>query len=212
MNRVSHHGRYSKAESDRHTRLLPPLVVGDLVAILYSKENKWSIYGTIVESTRDRECVLMCDEMAIQAKFEHDGSLQQVLGYPTIALAPSTAIDIKKDELATNILVFMLAGVAPAAEAASASNTLTPPMLNLDPTFDDWIGGKVKGYRIFAFSAFLDIRNSSTPFIRVLGAAPTNYAPFVSDILCDVFQEDGQLLKTVRIWSRPQLEPRLKEF
>ncbi|TRY80777.1 hypothetical protein TCAL_12011, partial [Tigriopus californicus] len=91
------------------------------------------------------------------------------------------------------------------AKAASASNTLTPPMLNLDPTFDDWIGGKVKGYRIFAFSAFLDIRNTSAPYIRVLGAAPTNYAPFASDILCDVFHEDGQLLTTVSSKIRIQI-------
>lgn len=61
---------------------------------------------------KDRECVLMCDEMAIQAKFEYDASLQQVLGYPTINLASSAAEDVKKDELATKILVFMLAGVA----------------------------------------------------------------------------------------------------
>ncbi|TRY80778.1 hypothetical protein TCAL_12012, partial [Tigriopus californicus] len=90
-------------------------------------------------------------------------------------------------------------------EAEATAETSTHPMLNLNPTLDDWIGGKIKGYRIFAFSAFLDIRNASAPYIRVLGAAPTNYEPFVSDILCDVFQEDGQPLKTVPSEIRIQM-------
>lgn len=77
--------------------------------------------------------------------------------------------------------------------------------MNLDPAKDDWKEVKVKGYRIFAFSAFLDDQSPVRPLIRVLGAAPTNYAPFASFISCDLFQEDGQFLTTLPSVVRRQV-------
>lgn len=65
LDRVSHHDRYSKTEFDRHAKLLPPLVVGDLVAILDSRENKWSIYGTIVEVCENRRYFIKTPSGAI---------------------------------------------------------------------------------------------------------------------------------------------------
>lgn len=59
---------------------------------------------------KDRECVLMCDEMGIQAKLEYNPSLQRVFGYPTIP--ESRPAKTEKTELATKMLVFMLSGVA----------------------------------------------------------------------------------------------------
>ncbi|TRY80275.1 hypothetical protein TCAL_12398 [Tigriopus californicus] len=73
------------------------------------------------------------------------------------------------------------------------------PRWNLDQMHDDWRKGKIQGHTIFVYSAFLDERNASYPFIRVLSASPQNYALDLPHIVCDIFQEDGQLLATLPI-------------
>eukprot|EP00094_Tigriopus_californicus_P004020 TCALIF_03873-PA protein Name:"Similar to T Transposable element P transposase (Drosophila melanogaster)" AED:0.29 eAED:0.37 QI:0/-1/0/1/-1/1/1/0/419 len=75
-------------------------------------EEMFVLLETKVESMeeKDKECVMMCDKMGIQARLEYNPSLQRVFGYPTIP--ESTASKTGKLELATKMLVFMLSGVA----------------------------------------------------------------------------------------------------
>eukprot|EP00094_Tigriopus_californicus_P013209 TCALIF_12775-PA protein Name:"Similar to T Transposable element P transposase (Drosophila melanogaster)" AED:0.19 eAED:0.30 QI:0/-1/0/1/-1/1/1/0/813 len=75
-------------------------------------EEMFSLLETKIESMeeKDKEYVMMCDEMGIQGRLEYNPSLQQVFGYPTIP--ESTASKTGKPELATKMLVFMLSGVA----------------------------------------------------------------------------------------------------
>lgn len=76
-----------------------PGVLQEVFALLESK------VPHLVE--KERQCVLMLDEMSIVPKLEYDTSTGSVRGYATLAVPGAPAKSI-----ATHALVFMLGGVS----------------------------------------------------------------------------------------------------